>query len=53
MRYFDKDRRFKWSPTEMSYSDETFDIVKQYEKENRNLYLQEYPDGTKFELVTR
>lgn len=53
MRYFDKERRFKWSSTEMSYSDETFDIVNQYQKESRNLYLQDYPDGTKFELVTR
>lgn len=53
MRFFDKERRFKWSPTEMSYSTETFSIVKQYQKVDRVLYIQEYPVGTKFELVDR
>lgn len=53
MRYFDNERRFKWSTTEMNYSDETFKIVNQYKKESRTLYLQEYPDGIKIEVVSR
>lgn len=51
MRYIDTERRFKWSTTELNYSEETFDIVNQYQKEDRTLYLQEYSDGTKFEFV--
>lgn len=53
MRYFDEERKFKWSTTELNYSDETFKIVNQYKKENRILYLQEYSDGTKIEVVGR
>lgn len=51
MRYIDEERRFKWSATELNYSEETFEIVNQYHKEDRTLYVQEYPDGTKFEFV--
>jgi hypothetical protein len=51
MRFFDKERRFKWSTTEINYSEETIEIVNQYQKENKTLYLQEYSDGTKFEFV--
>lgn len=53
MRFFDNERRFKWSTTEVDYSDETYDIVNQYQKEDRTLYIQEYSDGMKFELVYR
>lgn len=53
MRLFDKVRRFKWSTTEITYSDETLDIVTQYSKERRTLYIQEFNDGTKVELVLR
>lgn len=53
MRFFDKMRRFKWSTTEITYSDETLDIVNQYSKEARTLYIQEFKDGSKVELVLR
>lgn len=53
MRFFDKVRRFKWSTTEITYSNETLDIVTQYSKESRTLYIQEYNDGSKVELVLR
>ena len=51
MRFIDEKRRFKWSTTELNYSEETFEIVNQYKKEDRTLYLQEYSDGTKLEFV--
>lgn len=53
MRFIDNVRRFKWSTTEMTYSNETLDIVNQYSKENRTLYIQEYNDESKVELVIR
>lgn len=53
MRFVDDKRRFKWSTTEITYSEETFKIVKQYRKENRTLYLQQYSDGTNLEVVSR
>lgn len=53
MRYFDDFRRFKWSSTEMTYSDETFEIINQYKSEKRKLYIQEYRDKIKVELVLK
>lgn len=51
MRFIDENRRFKWSSTELTYSEETFEIVDQYRKEDRTLYLQEYTDQVKIEYV--
>ena len=51
VRFIDKERRFKWSTTELTYSEETIDIVSQYKKEKRTLYLQKYSDGSKLEFV--
>lgn len=53
MRYVDENRRFKWSATDMVYPEETYEIVKQYKKEDRNLYVYEYKDGTKIEVISR
>lgn len=51
MRFIDNKRRFKWSTTELNYSEETFEIVNQYREEKRTLYLQEYSNGAKFEYI--
>lgn len=53
MRYFDDNRRFKWSTTEVNCSRETSEIVNKYRKEERILYLQEYFDKTKLEVVSK
>ena len=53
MRYFDEYSRFKWSTTEIKYSDETRSIVNQYRVEDRKLYIQEYRDKLKVELVLK
>lgn len=51
MRFVDKNRRFKWSTTEMTYSDETFEIVKQCKKKSRKLHIQEFGNGRKVEYI--
>ncbi|KYC62684.1 hypothetical protein ABEV04_11555 [Heyndrickxia faecalis] len=51
MRFYDQTRRFKWSSTELPYSDETLNIIKNFKKEDRILYLQEYSDGAKYEYI--
>lgn len=53
MRYFDEHSRFKWSTTEIKQSDETRSIVNQYKAEQRKLYIQEYRDKLKVELVLK
>ncbi|PKE63134.1 hypothetical protein [Macrococcoides caseolyticum] len=53
MRFFDETRRYKWSSTEINYSEETLQIVNQFTKEFRTLYIQETKDGARFELILR
>ncbi|MDZ4992562.1 hypothetical protein GNF80_06180 [Clostridium perfringens] len=48
MRFLDKYTRFKWSSTDIDCSPETKDIINQYKKEHRKLYLQEYKNKNKF-----
>ncbi|MFF2341689.1 hypothetical protein [Bacillus mycoides] len=51
MRFVDPTRRFKWSTTEITCSEETLAVVKQYRKENRTLYTQQFTDGTTFTFI--
>lgn len=53
MRFFDETRRYKWSSTEINYSEETLQIVNQFTRELRTLYIQETKDGSRFELILR
>lgn len=51
MRYKDKNRRYKWSRTDISASEETIEIVKKDRMEARKLYSQELENGIVIELV--
>lgn len=53
MRFFDQTRRFKWSTTELNYSEETETIVNQYVKELRTLYNNYYPEGKVLEFIEK
>lgn len=53
MRFFDSERRFKWSKTDINCSEETLELVKQYRKEERKLYIETYDDGIKIEVLAK
>lgn len=53
MRFFDETRRYKWSSTEINYSEETLQIVNQFTRGLRALYIQETKYGSRFELILR
>ena len=51
MRFVDDDRRYKWSSTEISCSEETRGIASKHRCEPRKLYRQSVRDGRVFELI--
>lgn len=51
MRYKDNNRRYKWSMTDISASEETIEIVKKDRMESRKLYSQELENGRVIELM--
>ena len=53
MRFVDNRRRYKWSKTEITSSEETDDIVMSDRAEPRKLCIQEISNGSKYELVTK
>jgi len=51
MRFVDESKRFKWSTTDYTYSNETFAIVSQYRKEKRQVYKNEYKNGRMVRII--
>lgn len=52
-RFFDKFRRYMWSSTLITTSEETLKIVNNHKKEERKLYLYEYKNGNKFRVISK
>lgn len=50
VRFKDKNSRYKWSNTEMTFSPETENIISKDKQEDRVLYIQEFKNGDKKEL---
>lgn len=51
MRYFDSDRRFLWSETDIPVSEETRKIVEPFAKKPRKYYTDHFTDGFSREVV--
>lgn len=50
VRFKDKNSRYKWSNTEMTFSPETEDIISKDKQEDRVLYIQKFKNGDNIEL---
>jgi hypothetical protein len=51
MRFVDRNRRYKWSTTEMNYSQKTMEIVSKHKVQSRKLYRQDFGNGKKVEYI--
>lgn len=51
MRYVDENRRFKWSETDITFSDETKNIVDNYKSEPRKYYVYSFDKNMKKEVI--
>jgi hypothetical protein len=51
MRYFDSDRRFLWSETDISFSEETRKTVEPFAKRPRKYYTDHFASGFAREVV--
>lgn len=52
-RFFDNCRRYMWSSTLITTSEETLEIVNKHKKEERKLYWYEYKNGNKFRVISK
>jgi hypothetical protein len=53
MRYFDSEKRFLWSQTDIQFSEETRQIVEAYAKQPRKYYFDRFVDGSTREVVLK
>lgn len=51
MRFVDNYRRFKWSTTDINTSNETLNIVNQYQPRPRKYYIDKFYNGEKREVI--
>ena len=51
MRFIDSERRYKWSTTEINFSEETRLIVDEHRVDARKLYIQEFSNGVRREYI--
>ena len=50
-QFENKNRRYKWSTTDMNYSPETMEIVSKHKVQSRKLYRQDFGNGKKVEYI--
>ena len=53
MRFADQNRRFKWSTTDITTSEETKNIINNYAPQLRKYYIDRFDNGIKREVITQ